>query len=154
MYETYVEEISDGVLFFIYDWESTTGDKNDLINCSIREKVDYQGCGNPCYWPLPPWACYTDNPEFGNTGSATSNEMYDFHWPGNLPGPYQNASVIAEQEYQYHCGPNCCMGPDEWCPLLEIGPIMRFVTGGEEPFPDLWRYSIIKSGAYAEIFPL
>jgi hypothetical protein len=42
------------------------------------------------------------------------------------------------------------MADGEYITLLNIGPIYRFVTGED----DLWRYSIIKSGVYAEIFPL
>jgi hypothetical protein len=42
------------------------------------------------------------------------------------------------------------MEDDEYITLLDVGSIQRFVTGEG----DLWRYSITKSGAYAEIFPL
>jgi len=38
----------------------------------------------------------------------------------------------------------------EYETLLDIGPILRAFSGQN----GLWRYSIIKSGAYAEIFPI
>lgn len=151
MHQTYVEEIADGVLFFIYEWDSTTGDLADLGNCMVREKVDYPG-GNPYYWPSPPWDGNVPNPTILPVPPilATVGVGYDIHSPPTFKKPYVAASVSANQVYQYHCGPLCCMGNDTWETLLSIGPIQRFVTGDG----DLWRYSIIKSGAYAEIFPL
>jgi hypothetical protein len=144
-------EDQGGTLHFEYEWDSTTGDLADLYNCSVREKVDYPG-GNPYYWPSPPWVGGVFNPTIlpdppipASYGGAVDN-----HSPPAFKKPYQNASVSATQVYQYHCGPSCCMGNDDWETLLSIGSIQRFVTGDGT----LWRYSIIKSGAYAEIFPL
>ena len=148
MRQTYVEDLGNGVLHFVYDWNSTTGDKADLYNCKVREKVDYPG-GNPYYWPSPPWAggYHVDNPTLlpNPPGPATAGHGEDYHSPGTLTPPYQPASFSATQVYQY-CGPS-----GNWETLLSIGSIQRFVIdeGG-----GLWRYSIIKSGAYAEIFPL
>jgi hypothetical protein len=113
----------------------------------VGEKVDYPG-GNPYSWPSPPWFCSTDNPTIIDL-PAIYGYFADNHSPGSFITPYQNATFSAYQIYRYRCYP--C---GEYQILLDIGPITRFVTGGEPPFPDLWRYSIIKSGAYAEIFPL
>jgi len=111
MHQTYVEDMGDGVLYFEYDWESTTGDLADLGNCRVGEKVDYQGGGNPYCFPSPPWAAGTcrDNPYF-SSHLATSGGFGDIHTPGSFTKPYQVDSVTATQVYQYHCGPDCCMG--------------------------------------------
>ena len=152
MRQTYWEDLGNGVLYFEYAWDSTTGELADLYNCHEGEKVDYPG-GNPYYWPSPPWTGSESNPTTA-CNDARYGGSTDTHSPPGFKKPYQNASVTATQVYQYHCGPACCMGDvsdrSNWETLLNIGPIMRFVTGED----DLWRYSIIKSGKYAEIFPL
>jgi hypothetical protein len=152
MRQTYVEDLGNGVLYFEYLWDSTTGDSNDLGNCRVGEKVDYPG-GNPYYWPSPPWSGSNPNPVLGSM-PATWGGCSDTHSSKPFIKPYQAASVIATQIEQYHCGPVCCMGDvsdrSNWETLLSIGSIQRWVTGEG----DLWRYSIVKSGAYAEIFPL
>lgn len=151
MRQTYAEDLGNGVLYFEYAWDSTTGDLADLGNCSAREKVDYPG-GNPYYWPSPPWVGSSPNPTIlpDPPIPGTYGALQDTHSPPGFTTPYQAASVTATQVYQYHCGPSCCMEDGEYSTLLTIGSIQRFVTGEGE----LWRYSIIKSGAYAEIFPL
>jgi len=153
MRETYSEDRGGGVLHFEYAWDSTTGDLNDLGNCFEGEKVDYPGGGDTYYWPSPPWNCSSPNPTTA-TNPATWGGSQDNHYPGNLTRPYQIASFTSTQVYQYHCGPTCCMGDvsdrSNWETLLSIGPIMRFVIDED----GVWRYSIIKSGEYAEILPL
>jgi len=150
MRQVKVVELDFGVLWFKYEWDSTTGYLADLDNCYVGEKVDYPG-GNPYYWPSPPWSYSSDNPTV-TSDSATVGVGYDTHLPGTFIEPYQLASFTATQVYQYHCSP--CMGDvldrNNWATLLDIGPIYRFVTGEGT----LWRYSIIKSGVYNEWFPL
>ena len=151
MHQVSVEDLGNGVLRFKYKWDSTTGDLADLGNCSIREKVDYPG-GNPYQWPSPPWGleiCAVPNPTLAPNPPipGTDGALQDTHGAcPNFTIPYQAASFVAMQVYQYQCS---CM--ENWETLLGIGPIYRFVTGEEG---GLWRYSIIKSGEYAEIFPL
>lgn len=147
MQQTYVED-QEGTLYFLYKWDSTTGDTNDLDNSLVREKVDYPGGSDPYHWPSPPWDCDTSNPTLLPVPPipGTDAELQDHHYPCDLPGPYQAASFTATQVYQYMCTP--C---GNWETLLSIGPITRYVSS---PGSDLWRYSITKSGAYAEIFPL
>ena len=153
--QTYVEDLGDGTLYFEYEWDSSTGDLADLDGCLEGEKVEYPN-GDPYCFPSPPWASgqCPSNPYYANV-PATLGEGVDAHRPGSFTTPYQVASFTATQVYQYHCGPDCCMGDvsdySNWETLLNIGPIYRAVTEGEG---DVWRYSIIKSGAYAEILPL
>jgi len=116
----------------------------------VGEKVDYPG-GDPYYWPSPPWSGSNPNPALGNM-PGTWGGCTDTHGYKAFTKPYQAASFSATQIEQYHCSP--CMGDvsdrSNWATLESIGSIQRFVTGEG----DLWRYSIIKCGAYAEIFPL
>ncbi|MCX5632449.1 MAG: hypothetical protein NTW93_02045 [Phycisphaerae bacterium] len=142
----YVQDLGDGRLYFRYEWDSTTGDLGDLGNSAVREKVDYPG-GSPYYWPSPPWIGWVPNPTIAPNPPipGTYGLMSDTHSPPGFTTPYQTASVTAMQVYQYICG---CK--EDWDTLLSIGPIYRFVTQ-DGPY---WRYSILKSGAYAEIFPL
>jgi len=109
----------------------------------VGEKVDYPG-GNPYYWPSPPWSCSTPNPTIIDI-DATDGSCVDNHSPGSFTTPYTNTSFSANQIYRYRCTP--C---GDYQTLLSIGSILRIVSGSG----DLWRYSITKSGAYAEIFPL
>ena len=147
MRQTYVEDQGGGVLYFEYVWESTTGDINDLFNCTVGERVDYPGSDDPYQWPLPWDNVKTPNPTVLYV-SAIWGEATDTHSPAYVHSPYQNAGFSAEQIYWYHCGPSCCMEENEYETLLDIGPIMRWITGED----DIWRYSIMKSGAYAEFF--
>jgi hypothetical protein len=149
MHETYCRDLGNGVLYFRYEWESTTGDPNDLYNCFEGEKVDYQG-GNPYFWPSPPWAwdyC-TPNPTTA-MNPATWGGSQDTHYRGNIVQPYAEAGFSANQVYQYHCGPDCCMGDvwdrNNWETLLDIGPIIRCVSYNN----GVWTYGILKSGEYA-----
>jgi hypothetical protein len=148
--EQTVVVIYPGALYFKYEWKSTTGEKADLSNCVVRERVDYPG-GNPYCFPRPWTSCWI-NPTLlpSPPMPATSGELEDWHVMPKTERPFQNASSVATQVYQYHCGPSCCMEEGEYETLLNIGPIMRVFSGED----GLWRYSIIKSGCYAELFPI
>ena len=147
MQQISVTDIGYGILEFEYTWESTTGDLVDLDNTFVGEEVTYPGGGYWYYLPSPPFAGRVRNPTTsyspypGTIGHATDDQ---FTPP--IPGPYQNSSFTATQVYKYYCSP--CLLDGET--LLDIGPITRYVSGDG----NLWRYSITKSGAYAEIFPL
>jgi hypothetical protein len=145
MHQTKWKDLGGGTLYFEYKWESTSGDLNDLAGCSVREKVDYPG-GNPYYFPSPPWDGDVDNPTLRPDPPipATDGNLVDTHSPPDFKKPYCAAYFCATQEYQYRP----CVG--NWETLLSIGSIDRFVT----PEGVLWRYTIFKSGAYAEIFPI
>jgi len=151
-HQTHAEDLGNGVLYFEYGWDSTTGDVADLGNCHVGEKVDYPD-GNPYYFPSPPWSGGTPNPVLGSM-PATWGGCSDTQSPPPFKKPYQAASFTATQIQQYHCGPDCCMGDvsdrSNWETLLSIGSIIRVVSS-DGPY---WRYSITKSGEYAEIFPL
>lgn len=145
MHQTSVRDLGDGTLEFEYAWDSTTGDKADLAGCTLGEKVDYPGGTPYYYWPSPPWTGRVDNPTILE-GSAVTGHGTDDHYPPGFITPYTNASVSANQIYRYRKLP--CI--TDYQTLLDIGSILRIVSGSG----NLWRYSITKSGAYAEIFPL
>lgn len=140
--ETYREVRPNGVLYFEYRWDSTSGNLADLSGCKVGEKVDYPGPNDPYCFP-PPWSHCWDNPTVKDL-PAENGGLGDTHSPGSFSPPYQVASVSASQIYRYRS----CIGI--YSTLLGPISIDRYVSGGDS----LWRYSIIKSGAYAEIFPL
>jgi hypothetical protein len=136
------EDLGDGRLRFYYEWDSTSGDLFDLIGCMVGEKVDYPGEEDPYVWP-DPWVCSSDNP-IVNNHEAIDGGLFDTHHHGDPSAPYTGASFTATQVFRYR---DC---QENYTTLLGPISIMRVISG-EDP---LWRYSIIKSGGYAEIFPL
>ena len=140
--ETYREDLGNGVLYFEYMWDSTSGNLAHLSGCYVGEKVDYPGSNDPYCFPSP-WTHCCDNPTIIDI-DATNGGFADTHYPGSFSTPYQTASVPATQIYRY----KSCTG--NYTTLMGPISINRYVTGEDE----LWRYSILKSGAYAEIFPL
>lgn len=156
MRETSWEDQGDGVLYFEYAWDSTTGDLCDLENCREGECVTHPGatCSDypPArydYSPTPPWLCWVWNPVTANNDAWVGCSS-DTHPVPYMTKPYQTTSVTCTQVYQYHCGPDCCMGDvsdrSNWQTLLNIGTIYRSITGSG----NLWTYTILKSGHYAD----
>jgi hypothetical protein len=139
--ETNVRDLGDGRLQFTYAWDSTSGNLWDLAGCMVGEKVDYPG-GNPYVWPAP-WVCSSDNPSISDV-EGINGGIIDTHHHGDPTQPYSAAWFTATQVYRR----TDCQGNY----ALLMGPISiyRIISSGGP----LWRYSIIKSGAYAEIFPL
>jgi hypothetical protein len=139
--ETYREERANGELYFEYSWDSTTGNLAHLSGCYVGEKVDYQG-GNPFNYPSPPFSGSTPNPTISEI-DATYGILRDSHYVPSFLKPYQAATYTATQNYRFkdYAGTyTTLMGPIS---------IVRSVTGGGP-----WKYSITKSGAYAQIFPM
>ena len=135
-----------GILFFRYDWRSSTGDLQDLDLCEVGEQVVYPG-GSPFMWP-PPWQFSTPNPSVLR-GDATAGFLTDAHSPGNFLLPYQVASFTAQQRYFYVC--DCLADPSKPNILAGIFDIVREVTQR----PDgRFQYIITKDGVTATIDPL
>lgn len=135
------EDLGDGTLRFEHAWDSTSGNLFDLIGCMVGEKVDYPG-GDPYFWPEP-WVFDHENP-FTNNHEAMDGGIIDTHGPDNPTAPYCAAGFIATQVYRWR---DC---QENYTTLLGPISIYRIISGEGE----VWRYSIIKSGGYAEIFPL
>jgi len=134
-------ELENGQLYFEYEWDSTSGNLADLDGCKVGEKVDYSG-GNPYYPPSPPFDVSITNPSILEF-DAVNGFLCDSHLPPTFKTPYEAASFTGSQIYRA----KSCAG--SYTTLMGPISISRYVTGGGP-----WRYSIIKSGAYAEIFPL
>jgi hypothetical protein len=68
-------DIGNGVLYFEYTWDSSSGNPADLGHCEIGEKVTYPGP-----FPSPPWPpnLPTGNP-IRHTLAATLRKLQDNH---------------------------------------------------------------------------
>ncbi len=111
---------TDGSLTFVYDWNSTTGNKDDLTTCFWHEYVTYPGTvgtiasPNPYYPPDPPFnfptgVTWLNNPEVGpgsgkqggpmtGTYQVTDNQLVP---PLVDPPLYTYGTYTATQVYQY-----------------------------------------------------
>jgi len=128
-----------GQLVMYYEWDSTSGDRNHLHNCTVGERVDYSG-PNPFFWPSP-WQDSSENPET-TEGGAWAGSATDTHKPGNITKPYHGAGFTCYQKYQYRA----CTGP--YSTLLGPHPIDRSVYSFYL-CQSGWRYEITKTGAWS-----
>jgi hypothetical protein len=102
-----------GAMTFGYDWESTSGNKNDLFNginrCYVGEIVNYPGGENPWPWPYPfpdvaspnPTRRFIDgNLSGGDTQWPGSPQIQSFRGPPWYDLP---KSFLASQSYKWAC---------------------------------------------------
>lgn len=111
---------TDGSLTFVYDWSSTSGNKNDLTSCYWHEYVTYPGpvgtdaVPNKYYPPNPPFASQVGvswypnpliSPGSGTQGGAMTgtNQVLDTQKvpPLTAPSTYTNASFTATQMFEF-----------------------------------------------------
>jgi hypothetical protein len=122
--ETSAKDIGNGTLEVTFSWESSTGDPNDLKDCTISERVDYQGSG-PYTWPNPPW---TGNPSANPTilsFAPTLGVATDDHFTKGFIKPYPDfISFTATQQYSYTCP---CKNNGQPVPLSDKMSIIRTV---------------------------
>jgi hypothetical protein len=141
---TSVSNQGNGVLIFVYQWDSTTGSLGDLSQCNIREYVAYPGTGN-FSWPSPPYvAGQSPNPTVTNPPiPATDGSVGDQNSHPGFLKPYVYNQFSANQKFQYSCS-NYLGGA--WVDFtFAPGAIVRTVDQ-----PSLaWRYTITKSGSSA-----
>ncbi|MDR1290207.1 MAG: hypothetical protein LBK06_03305 [Planctomycetaceae bacterium] len=132
-------------LVFNYAWDSPTGQLSDLAGCLVGEKVDYPGSSPAYSFPSPPFSVTVDNPTIKNL-PATSGSSVDNHGTAGFKTPYVQSTVVATQNYRYHC--EKCMAPSEWTNLMGPLSITRSIktvsTGG-------WEYEITKDGVTATL---
>jgi hypothetical protein len=152
------QSLSGGQLYFLYEWQSNTGNSSDLQSCAVGEFVTYPGyvAGQQgvYLWPNPPWpSTSSPNP---TTGSVTGNNSYcpwgsssgtapcvvDTQNHGAFGSTYADASFPAYQTWQY-----TCPGVNSGKPVTLLGPltIQRSVTNSGTTYT----YTITKSGATA-----
>jgi hypothetical protein len=139
--ETARAKQAGGVLYFQYEWDSSTTRLGDLSACQVGEHVAYSTESDPPFetWPNPTvqWTAATPG-KFPNG---------DHHFTG-AKKPYSDFTKNAVQYYRFHCP---CHNSD--APTNLMGPIaitreIKPKTGGA------WRYKIEKSGLTNEVDPL
>jgi hypothetical protein len=142
-------DAGNGVLYFEYNWNSTSGNVLDLVDCEISEYVVYADLSiNPYYPPDPPFAAWEEKNLTIRFAAATPGWCGDYHFPaGNIRTPYVSGSYTAQQVYRFHC--KLCMAAGVYQTLKGPHAIYR----GVEQQPT-WRYRCVKSGVNAIIvFP-
>lgn len=145
--ETAGGDAGNGVLFFKYAWESSTGNLADLKDCEVDEIVSYPG-PNPFVWPRPPWDGKTKNPEVGGAIPGTDGKMGDEHTTRSFLEPYKEASFTATQFYRFRT--KCHKGG---APENLKGPLSIVRTVKKRKDGKL-KYTVTKSGKSASIDPM
>ncbi|HEX2091730.1 MAG TPA: hypothetical protein VHG28_04975, partial [Longimicrobiaceae bacterium] len=146
-HQTKVEQRSGGRLYFEYEWDSSTGNQDDLRDVWLGELVDYPN-GNPFVWPSPPWNGSTRNPEFHFDIPGTDPAMGDEHTSRPFKKPYRADGFTARQKYRYRTP---CRNGGNPVDLTATIPIVRAVT---QRSARRWKYTITKSGETATLDPL
>ena len=142
--ETYWEDLGDGVLYFEYMWDSSTGDLNDLSGCRVGEVVYYPGTSNPYIAPDPPFDLWEITNPTRKDVDATLGELADMHGKGGgFSKPYCDSGFGAKQWYEYL---TCFGGPIN----LEDHDIDRSVYQFDPLDPNsVWQYKVEKSGHFS-----
>jgi hypothetical protein len=139
-----------GVLNFVYTWDSSTGKKGDLSQCTVGEIVTYTG-SDPYQPPTPPFPVHAPrNPTIRDL-RATADGLEDIHSPGGsgtFVKPYVAASYTGVQTYRYSCP---CKNNGAYVTLLGPHNIVRTVSQNPD---NTWKYVITKLGQTATIDPL
>ena len=132
-------DLGGGELFICYEWDSTSGNCDDLEGCDVGEIVIYPG-GDPYVPPDPPFDNWTfTNPIF-LWKDATSGYFYDWHRKaGGFGTPYCQRSFTGNQWYRYR---NCLGTVNDLLGPIEIIRQVYELTGD-------WFYSTIKEDAWA-----
>jgi hypothetical protein len=136
-----------GTLEFRYEYQSSTGNLNDLQTegCVIKEQVVYpNGIGN-YIWPTP-WQFSTPSPTV--LGVPIVGFFFDDHDPGTIVPPYNPASVVAQQRYIYICP---CANGGNPVVLAGVWPITRSISRKSD---GKYKYTIVKTDGTASIDPL
>lgn len=149
--QTNEASLSDGVLQFTYDWDSSSGNLPDLSNCTVAEIVTYPGTANPYVYASPPYASGSTvpNPTTPAGYAATLGTGTDNHYHPGFQSPYVSNDFTATQYYRYQCS-NYKNG--QWVNLL--GPITIERNVSQNVNNGAWQYVITKSGSSNSVIPL
>jgi hypothetical protein len=142
-----VTKASNGTLTFVYKYQSSSGNLQDLASCQVGELVAYPGTAASYTWPYP-MVQSTPNPTAlygpGSTGGFTDNNSP----PSSYTKPYSADSFQATQRLQWEC-PNYNGGNfQSFVPDITI---TRSIL--QNPTSGAWEYQITKSG-YTNTIPL
>jgi hypothetical protein len=140
-HQTYWEDLGDGVLYFEYAWDSSTGHLSHLSGCRVGEVVYYPSTSDPYIAPDPPFDLWAPPNPTRIDVDATLGEMQDEHGKGGeFSKPYCQSRFGAYQWYQYL---TCFGGPIN----LEYHDIERSVYQVDPLDPSsVWQYKVEKSG--------
>jgi len=155
-----VTQQANGVLQFIYYWDSSSGNTNDIANCQVGEIVYYPGTASPYKWTQPPYTQPTNpvtiNPFTANVAGSNWLPAPDSHVGAvdtnthpSFVKPYTSDNFTASQNFRFQCS-NYNNG--NWNNFTQVGiPITRNVTVNTS---GSWKYSITKSGASNTVNPM
>ena len=153
-----VSPLSNGILQFVYEWDSSSGKTSDLANCVIGEIVTYPGIASPYVWTSPPYN--QPNPLFPNpfTSSITATNVLiapynhtgfaDNHDHPTFRTPYKYDDFVSTQYYRFSCT-NYQAGA--WVNMAGPISIERTVKQNSN---GTWQYTVMKSGSSASVNPL
>jgi hypothetical protein len=145
--QTSESNLPNGTLHFTYQFESSTGNTNDLTACTTGESVFYPGTQNPYVWPRPPMVQQTPNPTVlsapGNNAFSPDNNGP----PSSYVTPYVFAHFQATQRFWWECPCYNSGNLQQFMPDIIIDRKVFQDTGG------IWKYQINKSG-YTNTVPL
>jgi hypothetical protein len=106
-----VSQLSNGVLQFVYEWDSSTGNSGDLANCNVGEIVSYPSSA----WNSPPYSKSDPNFNYSNpfTSSILATNVLvapynhtgfaDQHAHPAFLTPYKADNFTATQYYRFQC---------------------------------------------------
>ena len=155
-----VSQLSNGVLQFVYEWDSSSGTTSDLASCTVGEIVTYPGSGSTYLWTSPPYSNSDPNTNYSNpftSGVAATNFLVppynhigfgDQHEHPAFLLPYRADNFTATQYYRFQC-PN--YRANAWINFTGPIPIQRTVSQNTN---STWKYTITKSGSSNSVNPL
>lgn len=135
-------DIGDGDIQIHYEWDSTSGDLEDLDGCVVGEIVYYPYGDPPYYYPPDPpfdnWVI--PNPTVVWAKPATDGWLLDTHGKGGgFSKPYYHTGFTATQYERYR---NCLETITTfWGPVSITREVYELVSE--------WYYSTTKEDAYA-----
>ncbi len=135
-------DIGEGFLYSNYRFGSSTGNLQDVSNCSRGEYVSYPGVG-PFIWASPPYASTSTPNPYINDFDATGS-FQDFQLNPGFLRPYFINQFTAVQKFRYRCP---CANGGNYVDMRVGINIQRNVNsiGG------VWNYLVTKSGASATV---
>ncbi len=146
-------DIGSGSLVFTYQWDSSTGVIDHLVQCTVGEIVGYPGGPGTYNFPTPFPNITVNNPTTSPPllGNINAGIFYDTHsTPGTFRTPYSANSFNATQYYWYSCP--CSSGgfPQQMGGNNTITRSVSTNGGGGSG----WKFTVSKSGDSATINPL
>ena len=148
-------DIGNGILEFNLTWGSSTGNLQDLSNCTFGEYVTYPDTDNPYLWPDPAWLnTATDNPTI-TTAPLSAGHATDDHFTGDFDHYIVGeVEFAATQRYWWSCSSGGGVGTiGSGGNLATNITIDRDVKQVKPDFQPCARYTVKKLGYKATFIP-